>query len=146
VWGPAPARRSRTGSLICLAPGIYYLDGGWNVSIDLLPYGSKGCPALPAGSTDPDVILYFDSGSLQLNSGAKLSNLSAPQSGPYSGLLYWQASSDGLYPNATVGINGAWYAPNAQLTLNSSAALAASQVVVKDLTVNSGSALTPPGA
>jgi hypothetical protein len=130
-----------SGSTICLAPGTYYLDGGWNVNTALLPYGSAGCPALPAGATDPGVTLYVHTASLQLNSGASISALSAPQSGPYAGLFYWQATGDGLYPNAAATVNGAWYAPNAALTLNSGASLTASQVIVKDLTINGGAAL-----
>jgi hypothetical protein len=131
-----------SGSIVCLAPGTYYLDGGWNVNAAVLPYGHTGCPTLPAGAADPGVTLYFHTGSMQLNSGATMSGLSAPQSGPYSGLFYWQASRDGLYPNAGVGIGGAWYAPSAALTLNSGAAMSASQVIVKDLTINSGASLT----
>jgi hypothetical protein len=129
------------GSTICLAPGSYYLDGGWNVNTSLQPYGSAGCPALPSGVNDPGITLYFHTGSLQLNSGASVSALSAPQSGPYSGLFYWQASSDGLYLNGAATINGAWYAPTAALTLNAGAGLSAGQVIVKDLTVNGGASV-----
>jgi hypothetical protein len=134
-----------SGSTLCLAPGTYYLDAGWNVGAALRPLGSTGCPALPAGTTDPGVTLYVHGGgTLQLNSGADLSSLSAPQSGPYAGLFYWQASGDGLYLNTPVASSGAWYAPNAALTLNSGAALSASTVIVKDLTVNGGATVTVP--
>jgi hypothetical protein len=134
-----------SGSTLCLAPGTYYLDAGWNVGTALRPFGSTGCPALPAGATDPGVTLYVHSGgTLQLNSGADLSALSAPRSGPDAGLFYWQASGDGLYLNAPVASTGAWYAPTAAFTLSSGAALHASALIVKDLTVNSGATVTAP--
>ena len=133
-----------SGSLICLAPGAYYVDGGWNLNTELFPYGSKACPAVPAGASDAGVTLYFHTGSLQVNNGGSTLLLSAPQSGPYAGILYWQADGTGLYPNGKVGGNGAWYAPNAQVVLNSGVTFTANQVIVKDLTVNSNATLTAP--
>jgi len=129
-----------SGATVCLAPGVYYLDGTWNVNGKLLPYGSSGCPALPAGVTDPGVLLYFQSGYLQLNSGANMSQLSAMASGAYAGVLYWQVSSTSVSENAAFA-GGAWYEPAGQLTLNSGASLTASTLVVKDLTINSSASV-----
>jgi len=118
---------------VCLMPGVYYLNAGWNVN-----GGSK--LALCAGA-DPDagVLLYFHGGNLQLNGGANLAGLRAAATGPYAGLLYWQVGSN------TVALNGAaswgfggWYEPNGQLILNGGSSLIASSVVVKDLIANGG--------
>jgi hypothetical protein len=133
-----------SGSIVCLAPGTYYVDGGWNLNTELFPYGSKACPNVPGSGSDAGVTLYFHSGGLQVNTGGSTLLLSAPQSGPYAGILYWQAGSNGLYPNGKIGGNGAWYAPQAQLVLNSGVTFNANQVIVKDLTVNGNANLSAP--
>jgi hypothetical protein len=133
-----------SGSIICLAPGTYYVDGGWNLDSELFPYGSKACPNIPGSGSDAGVTLYFHSGGLQVNTGGSTLLLSAPQSGPYAGILYWQAGANGLYPNGKIGGNGAWYAPQAQLVLNSGVTFNANQVIVKDLTVNGNANLSAP--
>src|SRR6185312_4125672 len=119
-------------------------DGGWNLNTELFPYGSKACPNVPGSGNDAGVTLYFHTGGLQVNSGGSTLLLSAPQSGPYAGILYWQAGANGLYPNGKVGGNGAWYAPQAQLVLNSGVTFNANQVIVKDLTVNGNANLSAP--
>jgi len=91
------------GATICLAPGTYYLDASWNVGTVLRPYGSSGCPAVPAGTTDTGVLLYFHAGILQLNSGGDVTRLSALTSGPDAGVLYWQASAASNAPNGAFG-------------------------------------------
>jgi hypothetical protein len=129
-----------SGATLCLAPGVYYLDGTWNVNGRLSPYGGAGCPALPTGVTDAGVLLYFHGGTLQLNSTADLSTVRAMATGPYAGVLYWQVSSSAVYENAAF-LGGAWYEPAGSLALNSGSTLSASRVIVKDLTVNAGATL-----
>jgi hypothetical protein len=128
------------GATVCVAPGIYVLKAGWNVSTALHPYGSAGCPALPPGTTDPGVLLYFQQGSVQLNGGGDLSGLSAMHGGPYGGLLYWQVGTAAAAINGAMG-GGAWYEPNGALILNSGARLRAPFVAAATITLNSGAAL-----
>jgi len=133
------------GATICVAPGAYYLDASWNVGAALRPYGSAGCPALPAGTTDAGVLLYFHAGILQINSGGNVTRLSALASGSDAGVLYWQASATANAPNGAFG-GGAWYEPAGALTLNSGATITATVVVAADLTVNGGATLAAIGA
>lgn len=133
-----------SGATICLTPGTYYLDASWNVNTTLLPYGSSGCPAVPAGTTDAGVLLYFHAGILQLNNGGAVTRLGALTSGPNAGVLYWQASAASNAPNGAFG-GGAWYEPTGSLTLNSGTTFTATMVIVADLTVNGGATLTAGG-
>jgi hypothetical protein len=131
-----------SGATVCLAPGIYTLNAGWTLNAALHAYGSSGCPALPQGTTDPGVLLYFHQGSVQINSGGSLSGLSASRSGPYAGLLYWQAGTTSVALNSTAPFaGGAWYEPAGALTLNSGGTMSASAVIVATLTLNSGTTL-----
>ena len=83
---------ANSGATVCVAPGVYVLKASWTLnSATLHPYGSTGCPTLPSDTTDPGVLLYFAQGHVVLNSSGDLSQLRAMQSGPYAGLLYWQA-------------------------------------------------------
>jgi len=132
------------GATICLAPGTYYLDASWNVGTVLRPYGSSGCPAVPTGTTDTGVLLYFHAGILQLNSGGDVTRLSALTSGPDAGVLYWQASAASNAPNGAFG-GGAWYEPVGSLTLNSGTTFTATLLIVADLMVNGGATLTAGG-
>jgi hypothetical protein len=102
------------GAKACVAPGIYVLKATWTLnSSRLQPYGSTGCPALPAGTTDPGVLLYLSQGHIQINGSGELSQLQAMQGGPYGGLLYWQADSETTSINGTgTFAGGAWYEPS----------------------------------
>jgi len=138
------------GTTLCVAPGVYNLDGSWNLNTALHPYGSSGCPALPAGTSDPGVLLYFHSGSPQLNSGGDLTHLVAPMSGAYAGMLVWIASATNLSENGAIA-GGGWYQPSGSLTLNAGAHLSVPWLIAKDLVVNgaltiSGSVASTPTA
>ncbi len=132
------------GATACVAPGVYVLRASWTLnSSGLRPYGSAGCPALPGGTTDPGVLLYFAQGNVVLNGSADLSQLQAMQSGPYAGLLYWQAGTASTSLNgSSVFAGGAWYEPNGTLTLNASAHLTAPYVAASTITANGGTSLT----
>jgi hypothetical protein len=126
----------------CVAPGIYYIDAGWtlNQGDQFLPYGSKGCPSLAPGA-DPGVLLFFHSGNIQINQSVTFTHLSAMQSGPFAGLLYWQVGSNTVQINQGSSVSGGtWYEPAGALLMNQSGDLmAVPQLIVKDLTVNAGS-------
>lgn len=127
----------------CLAPGVYHISGIWTVNTtDINPYGSDACPTLASvGATDPGIVLYFSSGSLQLNTD--FTNMSAPASGQYANLLYWQADNTSV---STYGAfsGGGWYAPQSLLTTDGGD-LTTSFLIVKDLIVNSNMTINTQG-
>jgi hypothetical protein len=120
---------------VCVAPGGYVLQASWNLDAPLHPYGSPGCPAVPAG-TRPGVLLYFARGHVQCNSGGGLTMLRAMQRGPYRGLLYWQASRRATAIDGAEFSGGGWYEPAGALILNSGATLSAPFVAAATITVN----------
>jgi len=129
------------GATICVAPGVYVLDGSWSLNTTLHRYGSSGCPALPTGTNDPGVLLYVHSGSPQLNSGGDLTQLVAPVSGAYAGLLVWIASATNLSENGAIA-GGGWYQPSGSLTLNAGAHLSVPWLIAQDLTLNGALTIT----
>jgi hypothetical protein len=133
-----------TNGVACLAPGVYVLKANWTVSAALRPFGASGCPSLPAGQSDPGVLLFFQSGTLALNAGSDLSELSAPATGPYAGLFYWQVGTNAVTLNAPAA-NGAWYEPHGALVLNSNVKLTAPLVTAATLTVDTGASLSVSG-
>jgi hypothetical protein len=135
---------ANNGATVCVAPGVYVLKGSWTLnSAALRLYGSTGCPALPSGISDPGVLLYFAKGNVVVNGSGDFSQLRAMASGPYAGLLYWQAGSESTYLNGSVGFaGGAWYQPKGTLALNGSTRLTAPYVATAAITVNGGTMLT----
>jgi len=116
---------------VCLLPGVYYLTAAWSMN------GNSTLGLCGGAAPGSGVLLYFHGGSLQMNGAAKLTALSAAASGPYAGLLYWQAGSSAVALNGAVTFGfGGWYEPTGQLTLNGGSSLTASSVVVKDFTAN----------
>jgi hypothetical protein len=96
---------------VTLQPGVYVIkNGGWNVN------GGKW--------TGTGVSFYFaDTSKIQFNSGMTL-NLSAPTSGTYSGILFYEP--DGLSNSQFVfddsvgeSLSGLIYLPSRSLTFNS---------------------------
>lgn len=136
-----------SGGTLCVAPGIYVLKASWTLNSSALrPYGGAGCPALPSGVTDPGVLLYFAQGNVVVNSSGDFTQLRAMASGPYAGLLYWQAGSESTLLNGSVGFGGgAWYQPKGTLTLNGSTRMTAPYVVAAAITVNGGTRVTVTG-
>jgi len=139
---------ANSGATVCVAPGVYVLKASWTLnSAALRPYGSAGCPAAPSGTSDPGVLLYFAQGHAQVNGSGDFSRLRAMVSGPYAGLLYWQADSESTALNGSVGFaGGAWYEPKGALTLNGGTRLTAPYVAAATITVNGGTALTVTGS
>jgi Flp pilus assembly protein TadG len=120
-----------SGVSVTLAAGTYYLNGSINDGGTIT--GTSG------------VTIYFNSGSLTMNSGST-AQLVAPTSGTYAGILIYQSSSDStsmiLDGNSTSKWQGAIYAPDAQLTFNSTGNAAAYTIIdVGSVIVNSGADL-----
>jgi Flp pilus assembly protein TadG len=124
---------------VTLAPGLYYMNGSFNVDSGATLTGSG-------------VEMYFANGTLQLNSGST-AQLTAPTSssstlGTTAGMLVWQASTNSNGMDIDSGsssyFTGIIYLPNATLTLNSGAgvtmnsAATYTDVDVNGLIVNSG--------
>ncbi len=123
---------ANSGSTVNLAPGDYSFDGSVNIDSGSRLNGSG-------------VMLYFQSGTLQINSGARV-DLSAPTSGTYSGILIFQDRHDSAAPNLDSGaqetLTGALYFPDATITLNSGNwANLYSILVASNIVVNSGAKL-----
>ena len=146
---------SPSGSCTNLSPisGTYNLSVGYycgltansSSTVNLVSSGTysfNGNVILDGPSTmsGTGVTLYFKSGTFTLNSNVTL-NLTAPTSGTYAGIAIFQdrsnSSTINLDSNSTMTINGAIYAPDANLTLNSNfAATVYSILVVSSLTIN----------
>jgi hypothetical protein len=138
---------ANSGATLCVAPGVYVLKASWTLNSAVMRlYGSAGCPALPSGVSDPGVLLYFAKGNVVVNGSGDFTQLRAMGSGPYAGLLYWQAGSESTMLNGSLGFaGGAWYQPKGTLTLNGSTRLAAPYVAAAAITANGGTALTVAG-
>lgn len=139
---------ANSGATVCMAPGSYVLNDTWTLNSSALqPYGSTGCPPLPGGATDPGVLLYFAQGNIQLSGSSDLSQLHAMKSGPYAGLLYWQAGSATTHINNTSTVaGGAWYEPNGALDLNSNAQMTVPYISASTIALHNGTALAVKGS
>jgi hypothetical protein len=107
---------------VTLQPGVYVIkNGGWNVN------GGKW--------TGTGVTFYFaDTSHIQFNSGMNMT-LSAPTSGTYSGILFYEP--DGLSTSQFVfndsvseSLSGLIYLPSRQLTFNSTSNMTSPNVTV----------------
>jgi len=120
---------------ITLNPGLYIITGSMNI-------GSGGT------LTGSDVTFYFvNNGSFSLSNGVT-ADLSAPTSGAYNGLLFYQASSDTNADSFVGGnsgtTNGIFYLPTANLTLaNGTSAVFNVDIVVGSLSMSGAATLRP---
>ena len=126
------------GSTITMNPGIYYMkNGGFTVG--------NGVQLTGTG-----VMIYIDSGGGAINlQGGTTINLTAPTSGTYSGIAYFQDRNNTSLLNniangATVNMTGTLYAPNAALTIagGASGTQYGSQFIVKSLNLSNGINIT----
>lgn len=142
----APSNQSVSGT-VAFTPGVYC--GGINLNNNTTAtfaagtYVFTGTMNVNSGSsiTGNGVTFYFSSGTLTMNS-ASHANLVAPASGTYAGVLMFQNQSDSSASNldgdSTSVWQGAFYLPDAQLTLNGGSNLAAYTILdVYQLMVNS---------
>lgn len=107
---------------VTLNPGVYVFDNGITMN---------GSPTLNGSG----VMLYNAGGGLTLN-GSSTSNLSAPTTGAYAGILVYQSRSDSSQltlngSNSSI-LNGAIYAPAARIVDNGSGTAGAYGLLVGD--------------
>ncbi len=139
-----------SGNTANLSPGYYCglnANSGSTVNLAAGNYSFDGSVNIDSGSSlnGTGVMLYFQSGTIQINSGARV-DLSAPTSGTYSGILFFQDRQDSTPPNLDSGaqetLTGALYFPDATITLNSGNwANIYSILVASNIVVNSGAKL-----
>lgn len=111
---------------VTLQPGTYFIDGGTFDVTSQAAITCSGCTIVLSSSTaanNPASIA-----SLEINGGARL-NMTAPASGPYAGVLFYQDRRAPLLNtvriNGSAGgaLEGALYLPRANLTMNGSSAM-----------------------
>jgi hypothetical protein len=110
-------------------PGLYIINGPVVIGASDTVTGSG-------------VTFYFENNSWTSNGAASM-NLTAPTTGTYAGILFFQAHGDTdtfiLDSNTTSVAQGTFYLPDGPLTINGGANLAAYELLdVHDLTVDSG--------
>ncbi len=94
--------------------------------------------------------IYIDNGGGTISfQGGTTTNLSAPTSGTYNGLVYFQNRSSSVAPQigngASITLKGTFYAPDATITLaGGSMSQFTSQLVVSSLNISNGSQITVP--
>ncbi len=108
------------GGIVNLSPGLYYFNGSVNVDSGT----TLECTTCTGGA---GVTLYFNSGTLQMNSNSTV-QLSAPSTGDTSNgnvanMVLWYANGNGSGLTIDTGtssyFNGVIYLPKQTLTLNS---------------------------
>lgn len=129
-------------------PGVYcggiQVNGNTTVTFNAGTYIVKGSMILNGGDTasGSGVTLYFTSnGSLTMNGNSHVT-LSAPTTGTYAGILYFQDRTDPstviINGDTTSSWQGAIYAPDAQLTVNGNGNVAAYTFLVVNTMVENG--------
>jgi hypothetical protein len=118
-----------------LNPGIYVITGGLTFSGSGTTYGGTGVTFYLPGTS-----------ALNMANGAVF-NLSAPTSGTYNGILFYQDRSNtqaaSMQGGATSVLQGIVYLPSANLTMgNGSAFTYYSPVIAQTLTMYGGSTFT----
>jgi hypothetical protein len=100
----------QAGATATLNPGVYYINGNLSVAGGASLSGTDG------------VTFYITNGGTVSITGGAAMNLTAPTSGAYKGILFYQDAADTSkfkFAGGTSGtINGIFYIPGAQLDLN----------------------------
>jgi Flp pilus assembly protein TadG len=134
------------GGTFTMQPGLYYIQGG-NFSI------ANGATLSGSGVT-----IYIDNTNVSGTSspgtinfqGGTTSTLTAPTSGTYQGMVYFQNRSSATTPQfgngATIKLTGAFYAPDASLTFTggTSTNQLSNQMVAKDVSISNGATVNIP--
>jgi hypothetical protein len=153
---------STVGGTTTLNPGYYpsglnFNGGGYTVTLNSGVYYMGGNVMTGTQTIQgTGVTIYMASGQFNTNSNT-IVNLTAPTTGPTSGLVVWQASSDTSQMILDAGSNSTWgggiWAPGAQLVFNGSSAasangtIAASSVMLESsLQLGCSGGGTPNGA
>jgi len=139
---------SGTGTALTMNPGVYVIiGGGFSVSNSSSVSGA-GVVLYNAGSNFPAAGGTY--GAISFGSSGTIT-LTAPTSGPYTGVLIFQARDNtqtlSLNASAVVGLSGTIYAPAALLSLGGSSQLHTSAIVSQlSLNGNGGSAELAAGS
>jgi hypothetical protein len=130
---------------VTLNPGIYYLDGGdINVNSGAV-VNCNGCTIVLSNRNSTSNSI----GSVTLNGNATI-NMTAPDTGTYAGILFYQdrrATSDNnitINGNSSSKFQGAFYFPKADVTFNGNAGMNTNcmQIVGKDVAFTGNSAIS----
>ena len=118
---------------VTLNPGIYVITGAMSFASGTIP-GGQGVTFYLVGTA-----------SLSIANGAKL-DISAPTSGSYDGILFYQDRSDtqaaSIQGGANSTLTGILYFPDAALTIgNGTSSTFYAPIVAKTLTIGGGSSL-----
>jgi Flp pilus assembly protein TadG len=127
----------RGSPVITLSPGLYIFSGAGGLNV------SSGTTFSGTGVT-----FYFVNGASFTISNGATANLSAPTSGTYSGMLFYQdptdAAPDEFSGGSAGNINGIFYLPAATLTMaNGTATTFNTDLVVNSLTMSGAATLHP---
>jgi len=124
--------------------GTYVLDGG--------SFSCSGTPTIQGSN----VMFYFTNGATFNCAGNDTIQLSAPSSGPYAGILFYQDPNDTVGPtvggNVGSSFDGALYFPKSQVTFFGNTSLSVAMVVAGSVALNgnptvnlTGNSGLPPG-
>src|ERR1700733_2487656 len=129
---------SKGSPTINLNPGLYIFNGpaGFNVASGTILNGTGG------------VTFYFVNGASFAISNGAVANLTAPTTGTYKNLLFYQDSgdtaADSFVGGSVGGVSGIFYLPAANLTLaNGTATTFNVDLVVGSLTMSGNATLAP---
>lgn len=138
-------------------PGVYcgpiILNGQTSLTMNPGLYILKNGITINGGSTltANEVTIYNQGGAITIN-GSSGATLSAPESGPWQGILIFQArnNSNGATLNggAALRVTGALYFPNASLTFNGNGASdgASTTLVAYSITLNGNAYIRNPAS
>jgi putative Flp pilus-assembly TadE/G-like protein len=124
-------------------------NGIWNLSSNGTYYFNSGLTddsggtiqSKTSGGTGTNNMLYFNGGTITVNSSAIL-NLTAPTSGTYAAVLMFQNRTNSTAVNIDAGssvtLNGGLYFPDASITLNGGWANVYSFVIADKIDINGG--------
>ena len=110
---------------VTLAPGVYYIDGStlsFGSQANVTGIGVTFILTSGTAATSPASIAQVD-----MNGGAKL-NLSAPLTGPFAGVLFYQhrnapLTEQKINGNSQSRLDGAFYMPSTEITFNGNAGM-----------------------
>ena len=110
---------------VTLSPGVYYIDGSslsFGSQANVTGNGVTFILTSATAATSPSSIAQID-----MNGGATL-NLTAPSTGPFTGVLVYQhrnapLTSQHINGNSSSRIDGAFYMPATELTFNGNAGM-----------------------
>jgi Flp pilus assembly protein TadG len=123
------------GATLSLGPGLYVINGDVSVVGDAVLSGSN--------------VTIYTTGSITVSNSATVS-LTAPTTGTYNGILFFQSrtdsSADSLTGNVAPAIQGIFYAPDASMTITgSSSANIYASFVVSSLTLTGNTTIKSYG-